>query len=474
MVASAQPSTVFNDPFRSLGNLDATSVAQLLAVAADIAIVVEADGTISDIAFGSNELAAEELGDWIGQPWTSTVTIESRPKLEALLADPGGAVGARWRQVTHRGKAGNQVAIEYSVVPIGESDRVLAVGRDLRSLATIQQRLVAAQQSMERDYSKLRNAETRYRLMFQMSGEAVLIVDAGSRKVVEANPASGRLLYTAPEKLIGKRFPSAFDEAGNTDIDELLSTVRAVGRGNDVRAQLADGNGELLVSASLFRQRESAHFLIQLTALDSDAKPIPPGKSNLLDVVERLPDAFVVTDMEGRIITCNRAFLDMAELAMEQQVKGEMLDRWLGRPGIDMGVLLNTLQQDQAVQLFSTTIRGDFGSETDIEVSAVAVPDGKHPCIGFTIRNVARRLNHHDAEPKLPRSVDQLTELVGRVPLKELVREATDVIERLSIEAALELTGDNRASAAEMLGLSRQSLYVKLHRYGLAESSADD
>ena len=53
--------------------------------------------------------------------------------------------------------------------------------------------------------------------------------------------------------------------------------------------------------------------------------------------------------------------------------------------------------------------------------------------------------------------------------LKGLVREATDVIERLCIEAALKLTSDNRASAAEMLGLSRQSLYVKLRRYGLGD-----
>jgi DNA-binding NtrC family response regulator len=65
--------------------------------------------------------------------------------------------------------------------------------------------------------------------------------------------------------------------------------------------------------------------------------------------------------------------------------------------------------------------------------------------------------------------VEQLTELVGRVSLKDLVRETTDVIERLCIEAALELTRDNRASAAEMLGLSRQSLYVKLRRYGLGD-----
>jgi DNA-binding NtrC family response regulator len=63
--------------------------------------------------------------------------------------------------------------------------------------------------------------------------------------------------------------------------------------------------------------------------------------------------------------------------------------------------------------------------------------------------------------------------LIGRVPLKDLVRDATDAIERLCIEAALQLSGDNRASAAEMLGLSRQSLYVKLHRYGLGDLGSD-
>jgi len=58
---------------------------------------------------------------------------------------------------------------------------------------------------------------------------------------------------------------------------------------------------------------------------------------------------------------------------------------------------------------------------------------------------------------------------VGRVPLQEIVSETADLIEKLCIEAALRLTRDNRASAAEMLGLSRQSLYVKLRRYGIGE-----
>jgi DNA-binding NtrC family response regulator len=76
-------------------------------------------------------------------------------------------------------------------------------------------------------------------------------------------------------------------------------------------------------------------------------------------------------------------------------------------------------------------------------------------------------------ESDTPRTVDQLTELVGRVPLRDVIRESNDVIERLCIEAALQLTSGNRASAAEMLGLSRQSLYVKLRRYGLMERSEE-
>ena len=58
--------------------------------------------------------------------------------------------------------------------------------------------------------------------------------------------------------------------------------------------------------------------------------------------------------------------------------------------------------------------------------------------------------------------------------LKEIVRETTDLIERLCIEAALELTKNNRASASEVLGLSRQSLYSKLRRFGLGNPGPDD
>ena len=189
--------------------------------------------------------------------------------------------------------------------------------------------------------------------------------------------------------------------------------------------------------------------------------------------MESAPDGFVVSGYDGRIITTNATFLELAQLPTEEHVRNEPLTRWLGRSEVELDILIANLRQHGSVRLFASQIRGELGERTEVEISAVTVMNGGQPCCGFTIRDIGRRLQREpNVERALPRSLEHLTDLIGRVALKALVREATDVIERLCIEAALNLTGDNRASAAEMLGLSRQSLYVKLRRYGLGDPEA--
>ncbi len=467
----------FKSPRKSLGSLDAETTAGLIAAAADVALVVDRKGVIKDIAFGSDDLSREVEGEWTGQPWLETVTNDSRPKIEALLKDAASNAGLRWRQLNHASSRGATVPVMYSAIRLGDDGRVLALGRDLRALSTLQQRLIAAEQSIERDYSRLRHAEMRYRLLFQVSSEPVLVVDAGTQKVVDSNPAAAQLLGEGAKRLVGRSFPEGFDAPGTKSINTLLSTVRATGRAEDLRVRLLDGQREFLVSASLFRQDNASHFLVRLSPVHANTASlaVPRAKSRLLEVVDGLPDGVVVTGVDGRILTANRAFLDLAQLATEEQARNQSLERWLGRPGVDLGVLVANLRQHGSVRLFSTTLRGEYGSSAEVEISAVSVPEGPEPCFGFTLRNVGRRLAAETrGSRELPRSVEQLTELVGRVSLKDLVRETTDVIERLCIEAALELTRDNRASAAEMLGLSRQSLYVKLRRYGLGDLDSSD
>lgn len=447
---------------------EAQAAAALVVAAMDVALVVDRKGVIREVTCSNDDLRDAIDDKWRGRPWADTVTAETRPKIEALLKDAAQQIEPRWRQVNHPSSQGPDIPISYSAVRVGGSGRIMAVGRDLRPVATLQQRLVNAQQSMEREYAKLRHAETRYRMLFQIASEAVLVVDVSSGRVIEANPAAADLLQAPMRRLIGHSLAEHFDDDGRAALESLLAAARVAGRADEVRVGLADGSREFRVSASLFREDRSSYLLVRAASIvTGDAATASVG-SRVLDLVETLPDGFVVTDGEGRVLSANRAFLDMAELSSEQQALNATLDRWLGRPGVDLNVLLASLREHGTVRMFSTAIQGSHGSKADVEICAVAAPRGKDGSYGFSIRDVSSRLSGAPRrEQELPRSVKQMTELVGRVPLKDLVRETTDMIERLCIEAALELSNDNRATAADLLGLSRQSLYAKLHRYGL-------
>jgi PAS domain S-box-containing protein len=268
----------------------------------------------------------------------------------------------------------------------------------------------------------------------------------------------------------------SLDKRSNTALSEVFSGLRASGQASPVDVRLVHSNSEVTVSVSLFRQEQSSHFLLRLVPKNqlAETSVLAATKQMLTEVMESAPDAFVVTDLSGNVLTANRAFLQLAQVSNEALVRGESLERWLGRAGVDLSVLISNLRQRDVVRLFATRMRGDYGSMTDVEISAVAVTTGEQRCLGFTIRDVGLRLNNESKPSReLPRSTDQMTDLVGRVPLKDIVRETTDLIEQLCIEAALELTGDNRASAAEMLGLSRQSLYVKLRRFNIGDLDSE-
>jgi transcriptional regulator PpsR len=451
--------------------LDASTAAALIAAVADVALIIDSDGIIIDRSFASEELGAElESGkSWVGVPWVDTVTIETQPKVRALLRDATAGTPSRTRHVNHAVQGGEDVPVLYSALRIGRTKQILASGRDLRTISTLQRRLLDAQASMERDYGKLRQVETRYRLLFQLSPEAVLIVDALTQRIVEANPAAAALLDEAPGALVNRGFMELFSTEGQLALQALLAGRRTGSRAEEVRVRLSHARPEIAVSAAMFRQDNANFFLVRLFA-GAPPVPVPAQGSPFADLAEHAADAMVVTSPDSLVLAANRSFLELAELGDEADARGQGLDRWIGRLGVDVDVLMANLRQRGAVRLFTTILRGEFGASAEVELSATAMGDEKSRNYGFIIRDIGRRVvSNTTAGFGLPRSVEQLTELIGRVSLKELVRDSTDMIERLCIEAALKVTRDNRASAAEMLGLSRQSLYVKLRRYGLGE-----
>lgn len=456
----------FRAPDGSLGGVDTRVMATILAAASDVALVVDSEGVIRDMAIGSAELAEGGAADWLGKRWDETVLPDSRRKVAEMLSDDAASAEVGWRQINQLTDRG-EVPVRYFAVRAGPGRGTIAVGRDARGDAALQQRLIQAQQAIERERLRVRQTESRYRLLFGLAREAVIVLDATSRIILEANPAAERLL--GRPGLAGKSLMSLVDPAERDSLLAILGAIAASDEAAPGRVRLGDRAEPVRIDGNLFRQGGSSYLLLRLGA-DGAGE----GGGDASYIVERVPDPFVVTDGGFRILEANAALLELLGHARKEDLVGLPLAQFIGRPGIDFGVLSAQLVEHGLVRNLMTIARPRFGAPVEVELSAVLVREGDRQVGGFTMRPLASDRARITAEMASPRSVEELTELVGRMSLKDIVRESTDLIERLCIEAALKCADNNRASAAEILGLSRQGLYLKLHRHGLARDPNDE
>jgi PAS domain-containing protein len=560
-----------------LPGLDGDSAAALLAAANDFALVLSPTGLVLQAWASDPALAQDLCAAWVGRTWAEVVSSECLDKIAALLLEAHThGQSQRWRQVNHplhntdTQATEDTVPVQYSTVgvrapaavgglPHNPASYVLACGRDMRPAVQLQRRLVDAQQLMERDYWRFREAETRYRTLFQSSPDAVLIVEGPSHRVLEANPAAEALLASHPAakkpgsakpdsaKPITKKLNSScvgqplLAVLGSPAAEQVLALMAQAQNHAQVHAPTHERHHErhhvrshapthapthtptraagpaathadmsahggappvtvvlaglvVQVSVVLYQQEQVQYGLVRLVPLVQAAGvDVPVGRAaaghsapadaSPADALSRayaqqVGDAVVFTDAQGHILSANPAFATLAQLNGAAGWQDQPLSRWLGQTGVELGVLLGQLRQGRAVGSFSTQVRGEFGAVAAVDVSAVALQlaGAQPPALAFTLRDQGRRAATEAARPvdaaaapKLSRSASELSELVGRVPMKDIVTETSDMIEKLCIEAALQMSRDNRALAAQLLGLSRQSLYVKLRRYGLGD-----
>ena len=136
----------FSAPADSFASIDSETVSALISVSSDVTLVVDAHGVVRDAAFGEAGLAKEVYRNWIGLRWLDIVAPDSRGKIEELMRDTTMRTASRWRQVNYPTGQGPDIPIRHSVVRYGEDRRLVVVGRDLRAMAALQQRLAEARQ----------------------------------------------------------------------------------------------------------------------------------------------------------------------------------------------------------------------------------------------------------------------------------------------------------------------------------------
>jgi len=456
-----------NVPFGAiLGEADALAQ-RLIASAADLALLIDREGRIVDVWLGETFEGESGWDELVGMKWADTVLGDSAAKVEALLESGFDDEPTHSREINQAVDGIGEVPLRFNVLKL-DDERVLAPARDIRPLAAMQQRLVTAQQAMDLEYRRLRRAGTAYRVLFRVCSDGAVIVREPERKVVEANTAAAKLLGVGADALRGQRLEDLFDSESR---DELVALLGAVEAGASTEVSLVPASREdveLTVTASRFRQGGALHLLVRFWQKGLQ-RPVAERTARMMCVLDAMPDGIVVTDEDLNVLSANTSFCELVQRATEQTLVGHNLGEWIGRPGVDLKIVVANLREHGVLRDFSTVVRGEYGISQEALVTAVAALEGDVPCYGFTVRAVTARVVEPQVTTFLPSSAEKLRSLVGRVSLKEIVQESTDLIERLCIEAALDVSGNNRAAAAQLLGLSRQSLYSKLRRHGIGE-----
>lgn len=377
----------------ALSSLAPELAEMLVSVACDIALVLDEGGVIQSVSVGGNgpggsggaEPVSSTAGEWLGRRWADTVTSDTRGKVEQFLTDVASTGKSRLRHLNHASLAGADFPIAYTAVRLGASGPTLALGRDLRLVSAMQDRLVQAQQDMERDYWQQRQSETRYRMLFQVATEPVLVVDASTFEILDANRAAGVLFGSTADKLVGRSLISEIEPSTMAALQGVLDLARSSGHVAEGQASLSQNRGGLSLTVTPF-QSEASHVL--LLRLRSAAEPDPSAaraQAVFAGLAQRTPDAIVITDLNGGVILANAAFRELVRVAEARKLTGRKLGDWIGTAsdGV-LPSLLEAARTEGPIRLLRTELRREDRQALDIELSATLILD--HDLIGFIIR----------------------------------------------------------------------------------------
>ena len=120
---------------------------------------------------------------------------------------------------------------------------MVAIGRDLRPVASLQARLVEAQQLMERDYLRLRGVEGQFRMLFDLVHDPVLLISARSHQIIEANRAGGQYLQKDRQSIIGEAIEAFLSDRATSALHSTLQQVASSGRPAEVSLRFVKHEG---------------------------------------------------------------------------------------------------------------------------------------------------------------------------------------------------------------------------------------
>lgn len=450
------------------------AVTEIIARISDVALVISASGEVISVLSNPEFSARRHMAGWAGGRIQDTLTIESVSKFDARLKQFRDGTGSTLSvELNHSATEDHaEMPMRYSFHPLGTQGDILMLGHDLRSVADMQQQLVAAQIALENDYEVQREHDIRFRVLLESSDTPTVLASVKTGTIVACNTAAEKLFGKPRDVLVDNGLGREFDQTGQSDLLERLVSAASDQSTSPVAAKMLNGARRLSLTPVLFRGANGQMLLCKIRTAGKPEGTTDQLQARVAELYRHGVDAIVFVDGAGNILSANDAFPRLTDITHTATIQGRSIAEFFLRGSVDLNVMLENARRTGSMRLYATKLVSEHGSERAVEISTTQLTAGGQAIFGLVIRD-SRRADVGRGPAKAITDVDMqsVIELIGGQSLKDIVAKTTDVVEKMCIETAVEMTSNNRVAAAEMLGLSRQSLYVKLRKYGLVNKS---
>ena len=144
----------------------------------DINIFLDSRGKILQIKTPAGSIF-KNLSSWANKNIYDFLTIESKEKLNFHLTSLSdlSQSSTKWFELNHISEMTGEFPVKYKGFKATNKKNVILIGNDLSPVAEIQKKFVNSQLALEREYSRYRSFETKYKALIEFSEEPLFLLD---------------------------------------------------------------------------------------------------------------------------------------------------------------------------------------------------------------------------------------------------------------------------------------------------------
>ena len=441
----------------------------LVSLSSDMALVINTDGTVHEVVQGQGKPIIATAGRWMGQPWVQTVTKDTQRKVRQLLDEVRKTGRGRRREVNLPTDGTEPIPVAYTALELGSGGPILAVGRDLRAQAALQQHFLNAQRDLRISYERTERIDARYRLWFEAATDPLLLVRAVDFRIVAGNRAAADLWNLPLEEIVGRPAAFGFEQTSQTALDALLAESLTSGTPRETVARLSSRD-QTSVAVTPLRTHSEALVMMQLRPIDT-ALSGDELNAAFAQLIHNTTDSVVVTDSAGRVVVSNRSFLRLLQIDGDAKVRGQPLSTWVSVADPPWATLLEKVQRQRVVRGVIGSVVQPGAKVIRTQLVATLLTEREPRRIGITLHPIATATTTGTASAtsRLLQQINSLGLRVGHQPLPALLEHTVRAVEHFVVARALEVSQGDSMRAAELLGIEVE----RLERVGRPQAKPD-